>query len=528
MLTGGFSRYHDLFFRAGLQGLGYNVDLVPMPTKADYQAGREYGNNGQCSPAHFTVGALVNYLKHLRDEKGIPTEKILRDYVFMTMGACGPCRFGMYEAEYRLALRNSGFDGFRVISFQMKGGLDQIDGARPGFEFDLNFFLTLGVLIILGDLINEIVCQIRPYEMQPGQTDRVFEKIRAKIETYLREIDLRSIRGGALARMLAPAVPVDGPDQLAKFFHVLRHDELQRVLGHCARLIDEEIEVDYTRPKPLAKMTGEFWVCLTEGDGSFNLFRFLESQGAELIREPITTWINFLLAQGKLYARDARGLASASVPDRLRRLKARAGEEVSYGKKWLALTLLEWVVHRVYEQVRGALGGTAQQQVDQRELQQIGHPFYNCRSQGGEGHMEVSKAIYYSTRNLAHMVLSLKPFGCLPSTQSDGAQAAALSRYPEMIFLPIETSGEGDLNAFSRVQMALSEAKELCGEEFRACVEKTGFTLEQIRSYVAEHPELRRPLQRIPREQAVTGRAANFVLHVGRRMRADRQRGTRA
>jgi len=41
--------------------------------------------------------------------------------VFFTAGACGPCRFGMYEAEYRLALRNAGFDGFRVLLFQQSG-----------------------------------------------------------------------------------------------------------------------------------------------------------------------------------------------------------------------------------------------------------------------------------------------------------------------------------------------------------------------------------------------------------------------
>ena len=45
------------------------------------------------------------------------------------------------------------------------------------------------------------------------------------------------------------------------------------------------------------------------------------------------------------------------------------------------------------------------------------------------------------------MVLSLKPFGCMPSTQSDGAQSAVVSNYKEMIYLPVETSGEGEINA---------------------------------------------------------------------------------
>ena len=51
-----------------------------------------------------------------------PRQDILDNYVFFTAGSCGPCRFGMYESEYRLALRNAGFDGFRVLLFQTATG----------------------------------------------------------------------------------------------------------------------------------------------------------------------------------------------------------------------------------------------------------------------------------------------------------------------------------------------------------------------------------------------------------------------
>ncbi len=115
---GGLTLRHEMLIVAGLQGLGYKVGLIPTPVKADFQAGKEFGNNGQCNPTYFTVGALVNHLKRMRDEQGVPLENILSDHLFITAGACGPCRFGMYEAEYRLALRNSGFDGFRVMLFQ--------------------------------------------------------------------------------------------------------------------------------------------------------------------------------------------------------------------------------------------------------------------------------------------------------------------------------------------------------------------------------------------------------------------------
>ena len=62
-------------------------------------------------------------LSTLRDKHGMSAKHIVDKYVFLTAGACGPCRFGMYVTEYRKALRDAGFDGFRVVLFQQTGGL---------------------------------------------------------------------------------------------------------------------------------------------------------------------------------------------------------------------------------------------------------------------------------------------------------------------------------------------------------------------------------------------------------------------
>ena len=141
-------------------------------------------------------------------------------------------------------------------------------------------------------------------------------------------------------------------------------------------------------------------------------------------------------------------------------------------------------------------------------------PYYNVFARGGEGHMEVAKNIYYTVNKKAHMVLSLKPFGCMPSTQSDGVQSAVMSHFKDMIFLPIETSGEGEVNAHSRGQMALGEAKAKAKREFQEALDSTGKRLEDIKAFVAEHRELRHPFYPVPHRKGVTGTAANFVLHV--------------
>jgi hypothetical protein len=115
-------------------------------------------------------------------------------------------------------------------------------------------------------------------------------------------------------------------------------------------------------------------------------------------------------------------------------------------------------------------------------------------------------------------VLALKPFGCMPSSQSDGVQSAVANHFKEMIFLPIETSGEGEINAHSRVQMALGEAKVKARMEFEQVLESTGKRLEEIKDYVAEHPQLRNVFYPVPHRHGVTGVAANFVLHVSELM----------
>jgi len=521
ILFGGLTRRHERLIKAGMEGLGYRVEALPTPTKADCQTGKEYCNPGQCNPSYFTVGSLINYLRRLRDEHGMSVREIVDRYVYITAGSCGPCRFGMYESEYRLALHNAGFEGFRVLVFQQGAGLKQTS-EQIGIRFDVPFFLTLLNAMFVGDVLNELAHQIRPYEIEPGTTDRVLEECTEICAQRLRK-KCYDIRAGALAKLLSKLAGKYGPEDVAVFLDQLTSDWYTSALRRCADIIQERIEVDYTRPKPVVKIIGEFWAQTTEGDGNFRMFEFLESEGAEVVTEPVANWVAYILHQATQEVRDRRGLPEdMSIRlhegwlEKLRRYR-------TYWHKMLIMKLANWMLHREYERLRRAAGGTIPPLVDQKLLRDLAHPYFNTRAAGGEGHLEVAKTIYYSSRKLCHMVLSLKPFGCMPSTQSDGAQAAVTAHYPEVIFLPIETSPEGEVNAYSRVQMALGEAKVRCKAEFERAVKATGFGIDQIRAYVASHRDLRVPLQRVPRQEGIAGRAANFVMYVAEIMRRERE-----
>lgn len=117
ILFGGFTWKHERLIEAILSGSGYRCQMLPTPDVAAFTIGKEYGNNGQCNPTYFTIGNLIKFLQSLEDQ-GLSRQEIVDRYIFFTAGSCGPCRFGMYESEYRLALDNAGFERFRIVLYQ--------------------------------------------------------------------------------------------------------------------------------------------------------------------------------------------------------------------------------------------------------------------------------------------------------------------------------------------------------------------------------------------------------------------------
>jgi predicted nucleotide-binding protein (sugar kinase/HSP70/actin superfamily) len=522
ILFGGFTWKHEDLIRAVFQGCGYNCEKLPVPAVAGFQTGKEFGNNGQCNPTYFTVGNLVQYLQFL-EKQGLSRQHILDHYVFFTAGSCGPCRFGMYEAEYRFALKNAGFDGFRVLLFKDSDGI-KAESGEPGLKFSVDFGFGMLNAMHLGDVINDLVYQIRPFEVNKGQTDRVF---RETVDGLCA--DLKNRRAFEIEQ-LAPdwAKPKFKSNKILRntfnvlgkwHEHMWGKDYLNALRNAKDRM--NSIEVDRLRVKPVVKITGEFWAQITEGDGNFHMFEFLEREGAQVIVEPIATWVAYLMYQAKAHAIAKWPVNRPHRTPKWYELKKQFANYIGLRKKLWGIGAGQRMWNFFYHRTIEHLGGITHHLVPQTELAELAHPFYNQFARGGEGHLEVGKNVYYTIHKLCHMVLALKPFGCMPSSQSDGVQSAVINKFKDMIFLPIETSGEGEVNAHSRVQMALGEAKVKAKAEFEQCLKSTGRNLQEIRAYIDEHPELKRPFYHLPHREGVAGTAAQFILHVSDRIDRD-------
>lgn len=522
ILFGGLTANHERLVQAALEACGYRAEPLPQPDLAACEIGRQFGNHGLCNPAYFTVGNLLRYLQRL-EASGRSRQDIVDHYVFFTAGTCGPCRFGMYEAEYRLALRQAGFEGFRVLTFAQDDGVRASTG-QPGFR--LSLLLGLGALaaFTLGDVLNDIAHALRPYEIVPGSTDRAVAQAVDRAARLLRErrrLEAIEVLPCWMAALVgrAPAWRRHA-DLLVNLYTYLWGAAAREAARACAEPLSAVL-VDRLRVRPIVKITGEFWAQTTEGDGNFRMFAFLEREGAHVRVEPLAEWVMYLLNQAREQALARRGLAVPRRGPWGARLRAWIADERALRRRLALLWIGERAYRRHYDLARRALGGVPHALADQRELARLSRGFYHHLARGGEGHLEVAKNIYYSTRNGAHMVLSLKPFGCMPSTQSDGVQSAVVAHFKDMIFLPVETAADGELGAHSRVQMALVEARARAQAEFDRALAATGRSLGELRAYVDAHPALRHPFLAVPRRPGVCGVAANFAHYVSDLMRRD-------
>ena len=432
ILFGGLTWKHERVIQAVFEGCGYHCEILPVPDVAGFQLGKEYGNNGQCNPTYFTVGNLVKFLQSL-ESRGLTKQEIINNYVFFTAGSCGPCRFGMYESEYRLALQNAGFDGFRVLLFQQNDGVKAASG-EAGLKFTVDFGMGMFNALNLGDIMNEMIFRIRPYEVEKGKTDQVFQEAVDKLCTMLRERkpfedheDLPEFLSKRIKAHKGAKWEVWVNSLLKVREQLYGHpykDALEAVHDQLAT-----IEVDRLRVKPIVKIIGEFWAQTTEGDGNFHMFEFLEREGAQVLVEPIATWIMYMMYQVKARAAARRSLDAPYKHVSWWELHKMAKNELKFRQKQWMIGVGERIYARQYHRVVEELGNIAHHLIDQKEMADLANPFYNEFARGGEGHLEVGKNVYYTTHKLCHMVLALKPFGCMPSSQSDGVQSAVINKF---------------------------------------------------------------------------------------------------
>src|SRR5437588_10827615 len=189
ILYGGLTWKHERLMQGALHNLQYNAEPLPNIARDDLDAGKELIDVGACCPTIFTTGSLVNFLKREVTLHG--KEEVTNKYVFLTAGACGPCRFGQYHESYSMALDGLGLRDFRMFLLAQ----DELDqGPSGGGGLEINLPLSLGLIwgILFGDLLSDLEYLTRPDEINPRQTDQV---LNARVDYLYRALRERPGHG---------------------------------------------------------------------------------------------------------------------------------------------------------------------------------------------------------------------------------------------------------------------------------------------------------------------------------------------
>ena len=328
-----------------------------------------------------------------------------RPLTWLSPRSCGPCRYALFDSAWTRALSRSGA-GATVV------GVDQSIEALVQLLSPAGAWRMLDALIV-GDVLREAGNRLRPLVIDVRDLER-----------RLAEATTRIAESAA-----SGSSPIDA---------------LRREAPALSSLPLRPAE-----PLARAQLIGDPWSLHVQGDGQLNLPQVLAAAGVEVEQPPFAMWIDYLAWQRR------------SAP-------FGAGDDPTVREIRLA--------REVEARLRGrlaaasdALGLGGFDLPDQDRLADLAAPHLSPGVRGGYGHIEVALALRAQEERRAHVVFSVKSFGCIPSGGISDAIVPTL--LDEVSFLALEVSSDGEAARESRLMLRVASALDAAERELREACE---------------------------------------------------------
>jgi predicted CoA-substrate-specific enzyme activase len=151
---------HAYPLKAAFERHGLSAQVLDEPDQETLDIGKKFTSGKECFPCIITTGDMIKKLR----QKDCRRDKS----VFFMPGATGPCRFGLYSQFHRMVLDDLGYTDVPIFSPNSKDGYTE-------FGLDGTNFRTLAWKgMVLVDCLQKMVHRIRPYEVTPGQTEKLY------------------------------------------------------------------------------------------------------------------------------------------------------------------------------------------------------------------------------------------------------------------------------------------------------------------------------------------------------------------
>ncbi|MBR1512115.1 MAG: 2-hydroxyacyl-CoA dehydratase [Acidaminococcaceae bacterium] len=204
---------------------GYRVVIPETPKEDSINLGLQYVQNDMCYPAIVVIGQMLQAIKSGQCDPDHTS--------IMMFQTCGACRATNYMNLLRRALRNAGYPQVPVFACW---GLEQ-----DAFKLNPSGFKDVAKAVVYGDLLQNVTNRMRPYELIPGSTDKLFAKwmkqckeeldhgnflqFRQTIQALVKEFDAIPL----VPNLWKPRVGVVG--EILVEYHPVANNHLEEVLA---------------------------------------------------------------------------------------------------------------------------------------------------------------------------------------------------------------------------------------------------------------------------------------------------------
>ncbi|MDD5094522.1 MAG: acyl-CoA dehydratase activase [Dehalococcoidia bacterium] len=228
---------HSHIFAAALESVGVEAKVLPQPDERSEELGRRYASSKECHPYQVTTGDLVR----MTEMDGFDPDRS----AFLMLNFDGSCRLTQYALSQKMVLKRLGLSRIPIIAPRTSSRLDE---ATRLFGLDWARMIWKGWLA--ADVLTKKLIHIRPYEVNRGETDRVYESATRQVAAAVVKGNFSQVYRNAVSEM--DRIPIRKEN------------------------------------RPVVGIVGEFYSCMAPWANN-EIIREFESLGAEMRFGPTTT-----------------------------------------------------------------------------------------------------------------------------------------------------------------------------------------------------------------------------------------------
>ena len=385
---------HFEIFEKVLQSEGYKVKLLRESTAHTVETGLKYVNNDACYPSILTIGQLLEEV----ESGNYDTNKL----ALMMSQTGGGCRATNYIGFIRKALRDAGYPEIPVISFNFVG-LEK----NSGFKITLPLVKKLIKAVIYGDLLQKLLYKNKAYEINKGETEKLYYK-------WLEKCKKLSI------------------ETTKKEFNQSLYDMVNDF---------EQIKLDTTKEKPKVGIVGEILIKYHPFGNNY-CTDLLDREGAEVVMPDLMGFVKYVMMNGVV---KGKILGKGGFTSKIYKTAIK-------------------VVDTIEKDYKKALEGSKKGYLPPcniEELAEMVEEILSTGNQTGEGWILTAEMLEFMNHGIEN-IICLQPFACLPNhVVGKGVIKTIRNKYPEANISPIDYDpGASQSNQINRIKLLITIAKD--------------------------------------------------------------------